>query len=229
MQIVETIDDLLQWLGKIREQFYQVADHTFFVIRPHEYGTYVTQRLDHPLRERPHRWLARKIEEFLVSHRIRRAVAVAVVNMAGPLHGHRRIGPRTLPERHGRSNRLEVQVVTWVRQSVERLPGAVENFRHPCTGHAMYALLRCRAKVVDLHIANISKPERHQSTELRLAAAETRDRVFGVHWPAMIDELAFIGFGAVRADIDVRHRPGDCVTRLGHKIDDSWLECPDFF
>ena len=57
-------------------------------------------------------------------------------------------------------------------------------------------------------VAYVAVAQRDVFTELRLAATETRNGVLGVRRPAVVDERAVVGVGALGADVDLRRRAG---------------------
>ena len=90
----------------------------------------------------------------------------------------------------------------------------------------MYAQLCFRGNLISRHVANILVTFYDVLRQLGPAALEPGHRVFGAGWPAMIDELALVRAGAVRADNHVWQWAGNRFPRPGNQFKNGWLECP---
>jgi hypothetical protein len=77
-----------------------------------------------------------------VAHALERSIAGTIVDMAGPLYGQGLVRPSAGPERHGRRDRFEIEVIARIGQRLERQLRAVENLRLTRTGDAMNTFLR---------------------------------------------------------------------------------------
>src|SRR6185436_3819525 len=106
MEVDDALGECLEARGEIDVACRELVQHAPLVWRVDEYRAPRAERPQQALGERAHRWSAVELEKLGVLDR-----SAALLDVARPLKRQCLEGPRAGEDRHGRPDRLEVQVV----------------------------------------------------------------------------------------------------------------------
>ena len=168
------LSDPLPPLLRISKTLAQAVDHAFFVDRVHQDWAFTAQCPDQRLGEPPHRRIPRKVEELGVIHPARRRLI-----MAGPLERQGFVWPRTGPNRHGRHDRLEVEVIARIRKISNEFGGAWLQLGLSGGCYALNPLLLL-GQPARRHITKVTKTLPNKFSELCLATCQSLYRIVGL-------------------------------------------------